>query len=84
MGRKTVVSVATDNGLDGPAIESRRGLVFVPIQTDPGAHPVFYAMNIGSFPGVMHAGRGVDHRPPSNTEVKEKVELYPFNLPVSS
>jgi len=29
-----------------------------PVQTSPGAHPVFYAMGTGSFPGVK-SGRGV-------------------------
>ena len=79
MGRNTVVSVATGYGLDGPGIEFRRGRVFVSVQTGPGVHPVFYAMGTGSIPGVMHPGRDVDHRPPSDAEVKGKVVLYPFN-----
>jgi hypothetical protein len=29
-----------------------------------------------SFPGVKRPGRGVNHPPQSNTEVKERVELY--------
>jgi len=29
-----------------------------------------------SFPGVRLPGCGIDHPPPSSTEVKEKVELY--------
>jgi len=33
-------------------------------------------MGVGSFPGVKRPGRGVDHPPPSNTEGKERVELY--------
>jgi len=33
-------------------------------------------MGNGSFPGVKRPRRGVDHPPPSRTEVKERVELY--------
>jgi hypothetical protein len=47
----------------------------VPVQTSPGAHPASYTMGTGSFPGVKRPGRGVDHPPPSSTEVKERVEL---------
>jgi hypothetical protein len=32
-----------------------------------------------SFPGVKRPGRGVDHPPPSNAEVKERVELYLYS-----
>ena len=47
-----------------------------PFQTGPGAHPTPYTMGTGSFPGVKRPGRGVDHPPPSNAEVQERVELY--------
>jgi hypothetical protein len=33
-------------------------------------------MGTRSFPRVKQTGRGVDHPPPSNAEVKEIVELY--------
>ena len=33
-------------------------------------------MGTRSFPVVKRPGRGVDHPPPSNAEVKERVELY--------
>jgi hypothetical protein len=36
-------------------------------------------MGTVSFPGVKWPGRGVDHQPPSGTEVKERVELYLFS-----
>jgi len=52
------------------------GLDFPPALTCPGAHPASYTMGTGSFPGVKRPGRGVDHPPPSSTEVKERVELY--------
>jgi len=47
-----------------------------PDQTGPGAHPSTYAMGTSSFLGVKLPGRGVDHPPPSNAEVKERVELH--------
>jgi len=33
-------------------------------------------MGTGYFPGVKRPGHGVHHPPPSNAEVKERVELY--------
>ena len=36
-----------------------------PVQTGPGAHPVFYTVGTGSFQGLKRPGRGVDHPPPS-------------------
>ena len=36
-------------------------------------------MGTGSFPGVKRPGRGVNHPPPSSTEVKEGVELYLYS-----
>jgi len=46
-----------------------------PVQTDPGAHPASYTMDIGSFPRVKRPEYGVDYPPPSSAEVKERVEL---------
>ena len=31
------------------------------------------------FPAVKRPGRGIDHPPPSNTEVKERVQLYLYS-----
>jgi len=50
-----------------------------PVQTGPGVHPAFYTMGTGSLTGVKRPGRGVDHPPPSNNEVKERVELYLYS-----
>ena len=46
-----------------------------PVHTDPGVHLAPYTRNTGAMPEVKRPGRGADHRPPSSTEVKEKVEL---------
>ena len=55
-----------------------------PVQTGPGAHPASYTMGVGSFPGAKRPGRGVNHPPPSSTEIKETVGLYPYSPSVSS
>jgi len=47
-----------------------------PIQTGPEAHHISYAMGTVSFLEVKQLGRGVDHPPPFNVEVKERVALY--------
>jgi hypothetical protein len=80
--RDTSVDIATRYRLDGPGIESRWGgaRFSAPDQTGPGAHPAFYTMGTGSFLGVKRPGRGVDHPPPSCTEVKERVQLYIYSL----
>ena len=51
-----------------------------PVQTGPEAHPASYTLGTGSFPGVKRQRRGFDHPPPSNAEVKERVELYRYSF----
>ena len=76
MGRDSSVGIATGYGLDGPGIESRwEARYSPPVQTGPGAQPASYTMGTGSFLGVKRPRRGVDYPPPSNAEVKERVEL---------
>ena len=55
-----------------------------PVQTGPEAHPAFYTMGTGSFPGVKWPGRGVVHPSPYNAEVKESVELFLYSASGSS
>jgi len=50
-----------------------------PAQTGPGAYPASYTMGTEPFSGVKWLGRGIDHPPPSSTEVKERVELYLYS-----
>jgi hypothetical protein len=80
-GRDNSVGIATRYGLDGPVIDTRWGRDFPhpSIQTGPGAHPASYTMGTGSFLGVKQPGRGVDHPPPSNSGVREGVELYLYS-----
>jgi hypothetical protein len=46
-----------------------------PVHTGPEAHPAFYTLVTGFFPGVKRPGRGVEHPSPSSAEVKGIVEL---------
>ena len=55
-----------------------------PVQTGPGAHPTSYTMGTEYFHGIKRQGRGVDHRPPSSAEVKERVGLYLYFPPEHS
>ena len=52
------------------------GKIIRTVQTGSGAHPAFYTVGTGSFPGLKWLGRGVDHPPSPNAEVQERVELY--------
>ena len=76
-GRDSSVGIATRYGLDGLGIESQWGSrFFPPVNTGPGGHPASYTTGTGSFPGVKRPGHGVNHLPPSSSEVKGRVELY--------
>jgi hypothetical protein len=51
--RDSAVGIATRYGMDGPGIESRCAEIYsATVQTCPGAHPSFYTMRTGSFPGT--------------------------------
>jgi hypothetical protein len=77
VGRDSLVGTATGYGLDGPGIESRWGRDFPhpsrPV-LGPTQPPIQWVPGLSR--GVKRLGRGVDHRPPSSAEVKERVELY--------
>jgi hypothetical protein len=76
-GRDSTVGLATCYWLDGPGIESRWEVRFsLPIQPGPGAHPASNTVGTGSFPQVKRPGRGVDHPPPSSTELKKSTAIY--------
>jgi hypothetical protein len=50
------------------------------VQTDPGAHPASYAMDTGFSPVAKQPGCSVGHPQASSAEVKERVELYLYNI----
>ena len=75
--RDSSVGIATHYGLDGPRIEFLwETILTAPVQTGPVDHPASYTTGTGSLPGVKRPGRCVDHAPPSNAEVKERIKLY--------
>ena len=79
---KSVVSIETAYGLDGPGIESRWGARFsAPVQTGPEADPASCTMGTGSFPGVS-CGRGVTLTPHPLLVPRSKIEQsYTSTLP---
>jgi len=85
VGHDGSVGITPRYGLDGPGIESRWRRDFPhPSRLGPGAHPASCTIGTRFFPGVKRPGCGVDHPPPSSTEVKERVELYLYSAPGSS
>jgi len=77
MDRDSSVGIATRYGLGGPRLESRWGERDFPLRSKDVVRPSQPATGYRiSFPGVKLPGRGVDHPPPSRTEVKARVELY--------
>ena len=74
VGRASVVIIATRYGL-----ESRWDQDFPVFQTGPGVHPATYTISIGYIPGVKRPGCGVNHPPPSSTEVEKRVDLYIYS-----
>jgi hypothetical protein len=73
--RVSSVGIETRYELDGPRIESRWGRHFPHCPDRPWDPPIL--LNNGyRVPEVKRPGRGAEHPPPSNTEIKERVELY--------
>jgi hypothetical protein len=73
VGWDRAVGIATRYGLDGLGIESRWKRDFP--RPSRGPSSLLYK-GYRIFPGVKRPGCGVDHPSPSNTGVKERVELY--------
>jgi hypothetical protein len=69
-GPGSSVGIATDYGLEGPGIESKKipvgGDIFCTRSDRPWGHPASCTMGTGSFPGVKRPGRGADYPPPSS------------------
>ena len=62
---------ATHHGKESQLVtKSYTGHISAPDQTCPGSNPASYKTGAGSFPGIKRPGRGVDHPPPSSTEVE--------------
>ena len=80
VGRDISVGIATRYGLDGPGIEHLGGEIFRTRPDRPWGppSPLYNGYRV-SFAGVKRPGRGVEHPPTSNAEVKERVELHIFS-----
>jgi hypothetical protein len=75
VGRDRVTfGIANRYSLDGPGMESRLGGEIFRTRPDRPWDPS-YTRGTGSFPGVKRPDSDVDHPPPSNTEVKQRVAL---------
>ena len=80
VGRDNVVGMAACRGLDDSGIESRLGQE-ISHSSRPAlksTQPAIQWVTV-SFPGVKQPGRRFDHPLPSSSEVKERIELYPYS-----
>ena len=55
------------------------GEIFCTSPNWPGGLPSFLYSGYRAFPRLQRQGRSTDHPPPSNAEVKERVELYLYS-----
>ena len=77
VARVSSVCIAICYRLDGPGIESRWTVeIFRTPPVLPRAHPTSSTMTIGAFPQVKWPRLGAHQPPSSNTEFKERAELY--------
>jgi len=82
VGRDSSVDIPTRYGLSGPEIESRwgGGEIFRSRPDRPSGPPSLLYNDYRLFLGVVkRPGCGVDHPPPSDAAVIERVELYPYS-----
>ena len=76
--------IATRYGLDGPGWNSDGGgwgpRFSLPVQTCPEAHSASCTIGTGCLSRwIKRPGLGVNHPPPSSTDVKERVEFYLYS-----
>jgi len=72
-GPGSSVGIVTGLQAGWSGIESRWRRDFLPVQTDPVAHPASCKMGNGSFPGgKMRPGRAADHSPRYSAAVIEE------------
>ena len=80
-GPGSVAGIATDYGLEGPGIKSQWGRDFPHLSGPPlrsTQPPLKWAPGLPG--GKVRPGRDADPSPPSNAEVKNRVELYLYSL----
>jgi hypothetical protein len=81
LGQGSVVSVAIHYGVgwsrDRKPEGWGRGLDFIhPFRLVLGTYPASYTMGTLSFQGIKLPGHGIDHPPPSSTEVEESRAIH--------
>ena len=76
--RISVHGIASHYRLDGQEIVSQWGRDF--LRPSRLAHPTFYTVVTGTFPGVKRLKCGYDHPLPPSTKVKERVEVHLYSL----
>ena len=77
VGRDGSIGIASRHGLDGRGSNPGRGEVFCTRPDRPwGPFTLLYNGYRVFFTVVKRSGRGVNHPPISNAEVKERVDLY--------
>ena len=74
-GRRSRYSDSLRTGLSGDRFPAKARFS-TPIQIGPGAHPTYG--NRVYLPGVQRPGRGVDHPPSSNAEIKVSVDVHHY------
>ena len=78
-GCDSSVGMATWRELNGPEVKSPVRTIFSAlVQTGLGAHPAPFTVGTASLYREWR-GRGVHHSPPSNAEVKERIDLYLYS-----
>jgi hypothetical protein len=76
MGQDSSAGRATSDGLDGRGSNPGRVKIFHIRPDRPWDPPSLLYNGYWVFPKEKRPGRGVDYRPPSSTEVKERGQLY--------
>jgi hypothetical protein len=85
VGRQSSVSIATCYGMDGPGSNPGRDKIFLNGQNwHCGLASLLKNWCRVPFPAVKRPGRGVDHPTPTNSEAKERVQLYVYSTSTPS
>jgi hypothetical protein len=79
VGRDSSVGIATRYELDGLGSNPGGDEIFRTRPDRPWSPPSLLYNGYRVIPGVKRKGRGVDHPPPSNAEVKERVGIYLYS-----
>jgi len=79
VGWDNIIRMALTTGWTVWGSNPSKGKLSAPVQTSNKAHPASYIMGTGPFPEVRWLENGDSHPPPTNSEVKERVQLYLYS-----